>query len=91
MLSIVQERKKIFKNVVRGGMETQTSSVTDKYFRDAVRDTIWEKNTVTFPDDKQFHRNHKWLTAPDPQAHEDRVSQVSNVWVCFQTGWWHGF
>jgi hypothetical protein len=30
-LSIVQERKKIFKDLLRGGMETQTSSVTDKY------------------------------------------------------------
>jgi len=32
-LSIVQERKKIFKDLLRGGMETQTSSVEDKYFR----------------------------------------------------------
>jgi hypothetical protein len=28
---IVQERKKLFKDMVRGGMETQTSSVADKY------------------------------------------------------------
>ena len=47
-LSIVQERKKFFKDLLRGGMETQTSSVTDKYLRDAVRDAIWERNTVTF-------------------------------------------
>ena len=30
-VSIVQDRKHIFKDMVRGGMETQTSSVTDKY------------------------------------------------------------
>ena len=52
-LSIVQDRKQLFKDMVRGGMETQTSSVTDKYFRDAVRETIWHRNTVTFPDVKQ--------------------------------------
>ena len=28
---IVQERKKLFKDMVSGGMETQTSSVADKY------------------------------------------------------------
>ncbi len=47
-VSIVQERKKLFKDMVRGGMETQTSSVTDKYLRDAVCDAIWQRNTVTF-------------------------------------------
>jgi hypothetical protein len=31
---IVQERKQIFKDLVKGGMETQTSSVADKYLRD---------------------------------------------------------
>ncbi len=30
-VSIVQDRKQIFKDMVRGGMETQTSSVADKY------------------------------------------------------------
>jgi hypothetical protein len=30
-LSIVQERKQFFKDMVRGGMETQTSSVANKY------------------------------------------------------------
>ena len=30
-LSIVQERKQCFKDLVKGGMETQTSSVADKY------------------------------------------------------------
>jgi len=62
-VSIVQERKKLFKNMVKGGMETQTSSVADKYLRDAVHDAIWERNTVTFPNGKQFHSNHKWLAA----------------------------
>ena len=52
-LSIVQDRKQIFKDMVRGGMETQTSSVADKYLRDAVREAIWHRNTVTFPDGKQ--------------------------------------
>ena len=39
-LSIVQDRKQIFKDMVRGGMETQTSSVADKYFREAVHEVI---------------------------------------------------
>ena len=42
-----------------------------------MRDAIWERNTVTFPDGKQFHSNHKWLTAPDPQAHEDSVRYLT--------------
>ena len=29
--SIVQQRKNIFKELVKGGMDTQTLSVTDKY------------------------------------------------------------
>ena len=76
-VSIVQERKKLFKDMVRGGMETQTSSVTDKYLRDAVRDAIWDRNTVTFPDGKQWQRKQKWLAAPDPQAHEDVVRYLT--------------
>ena len=63
--------------MVRGGMETQTSSVVDKYLRDTVRDTIWERNTVTFPDGKQWQSKQKWLTAPDPQAHEDSVRYLT--------------
>ena len=39
---IVQERKQIFKDLVKGGMETQTSSVADKYLREAVCDTIYK-------------------------------------------------
>ena len=70
-LSIVQERKQILKDLVRGGMETQTSSVADQYFRDAVCDTIWERNTVTFQDDKQWQGKNKWLSVPDPRAHEN--------------------
>jgi hypothetical protein len=76
-VSIVPDRKKLFKNMVKGGMETQTSSVADKYLRDEVRDAIWERNTVTFPNGKQFHINHKWLAAPDPQAHEDSVRYLT--------------
>jgi hypothetical protein len=34
---------------VRGGMETQTSSVADEYLRDVVCEAIWNRNTVTFP------------------------------------------
>jgi hypothetical protein len=30
-VSMVQERKKFFKDMLRGGMETQTSSVADEY------------------------------------------------------------
>ena len=35
-LSIVEQRKKLFKDVVKGGNETQTLSVADQYLRDAV-------------------------------------------------------
>jgi hypothetical protein len=45
----VQQRTKLFKDLVKGGNETQTSSVADKYMRDNVCDMIWEQNTVTFP------------------------------------------
>ena len=37
---IVQHRKKIFKELVKGGMDTQTLSVTDQYLRDSVSDLI---------------------------------------------------
>jgi hypothetical protein len=63
--------------MVRGGMETQTSSVADKYLRDTVRDAIWQRNTVTFPDDKQWQSKQKWLESPDPQAHEDTVRYLT--------------
>jgi hypothetical protein len=48
-LSIVQQRKKLFKDLVKGGNETLTLSVGDQYLRDAVRPMTWNKNTVTFP------------------------------------------
>ena len=35
---IVQRWKKLFKELVKGGLDTQTSSVTDKYLRDVVSD-----------------------------------------------------
>ena len=76
-VSIVQERKKLFKDMVRGGMETQTSSVADKYLRDAVREAIWHRNAVTFPDHQQWQNKQKWLVAPDPQAHEDSVRYLT--------------
>jgi hypothetical protein len=76
-VSIVQDRKKFFKNLVKGGMETQTSSVADKYLRDAGRDAIWERNTVTFPNGKQFHNNHKWLD----RIHRCRTDMVW-YWSC---------
>ena len=66
-VSIVQEslRKRIFKDMLRGGMETQTSSVEDEYLRDVVREAIWNRNTVIFPHGKQWHSKHKWLSSPD--------------------------
>ena len=45
--SIVQQRKKIFKELVKGGMDTQTLSVTDQYLRDSVHDLIWHRNVTT--------------------------------------------
>jgi hypothetical protein len=64
---IVQQRKKIFKDLVKGGNESQTLSVADQYFRDAVCPMIWKKNTVTFPNGKEWSSEEKWLTAPDPK------------------------
>jgi hypothetical protein len=52
-LSIVQQRKKNFKDLVKCGNETQTLSVTDQYLRDAVRPMIWKQNSVTFPNGKK--------------------------------------
>ncbi len=48
----------------------KVGSYRDKYFRDTVCDTNWQKNTVTFPDDKQWERKQKWLTTADPQGHD---------------------
>jgi hypothetical protein len=48
-LSIVQQRKNLFKDLVKGGNETLTLSVADQYLRDAGRPMTWNKNTVTFP------------------------------------------
>ena len=58
-------------------MDTQTLSVSDKHFRDTVLDTTWQKNTHTFPNDKEWERNQKWLTTPDPQGHEDPVRYLT--------------
>ena len=58
-------------------MDTQTLSFGDKYLRDAVSDVTWQKNVVTFPNGKVWERNQKWLTAPDPQGHEDPVRYLT--------------
>jgi len=75
--TIVQQRKNLFKDLVKGGMETQTLSVTDKYFRDTVSSKTWKKNSVTFPDVKQWENEQKWLTSPDHQGHEDTVRYLT--------------
>ena len=36
-LAIVQQRKNLFRDLVKGGNQTQTLSVADRYLRDAVR------------------------------------------------------
>jgi hypothetical protein len=76
-LSIVQQRKKIFKDIVKGGNETLTLSVTDQYLRDAVRSMTWTKNTVTFPNVKEWTSKQKWLATPDAQGHEDTVKYLT--------------
>jgi len=53
-LAIVQQRKNLFRDLVKGGNQTQTLSVSDKYLRDAVRPMIWKKNAVTFPNGKEL-------------------------------------
>ena len=55
------KRGKIFQRTGEGwyghtGCDWQTLSVTDKYFRDVVCDTNWQKNTVTFQHDNQWER-----------------------------------
>ena len=40
-LSILQQRKKLFKELVKGGLDTQTLSLTDQYLRDNVCDFTW--------------------------------------------------
>ncbi len=59
------------------GNETQTSSVTDQYLRDAVHPMIWKKNAVTFPNGKEWVSKQKWLVSPDPQGHEDTVRYLT--------------
>jgi hypothetical protein len=76
-LSIVEQRKKLFKDLVKGGNETLTLSVGDQYLRDVVRPMTWKKNTVTFPNGKEWANKQKWLTAPDPQGHEDTVRYLT--------------
>ncbi len=76
-LSIVQQWKKLFKELVKGGMDTQTLSLTDQYLRDNVRDFTWQQNVVKFPNVKVWETNHKWLSAPDPRDHEDKVRYLT--------------
>ena len=64
-LSIVQQWKKLFKELVKGGLDTQTLSLVDQYLRDNVRDFTWQQNVVKFPNGKVWETNHKWLTVPD--------------------------
>ena len=66
-LSIVQQRKKLFKELVKGGLDTQTLSLADQYLRDNVRDFTWQQNVVKFPNGKVWEPHHKWLAAPDPR------------------------
>ncbi len=42
-----------------------------------MRDTIWQRNTVTFPHGNPCQRKQKWLTDPDPQANEDSVRYLT--------------
>lgn len=76
-LSIVQRRKKLFKELVKGGLDTQTLSLADQYLRDNVRDFTWQQNVVKFPNGKVWEPHHKWLAAPDPREHEDKVRYLT--------------
>ena len=51
-LSIVQQWEKLFKELVKGGLDTQTLSLADKYLRDNVCDFTWQQNVVKFPNGK---------------------------------------
>ena len=59
------------------GLDTQTLSLADKYLRDNVCDFTWQQNVVKFPNGKVWETNHKWLTAPDPPEHEDKVRYLT--------------
>ncbi len=85
---LVQERKQLFKDLVKGGMETQTSSVADKYLRDAVDDMIWERNTVSFPDGKHLQavlfviQTCQVSVLVEKQAFRNLMYKYMNVCVC---------
>ena len=81
-LAIVQQRKNLFRDLVKGGNQTQTLSVADRYLRDAVRPMIWKKNAVTFPNGKEWASNQKWLAAPDPQGLFCDTAGVQHVLPC---------
>ncbi len=59
---------------MKGGRDTQTVSVEDKYFRDNVCDTIWEKNTVR----QAVGKKPEVVGFPDPQGPEDPVRYLTN-------------
>ena len=58
-------------------LEKQTLSLVDQYLRDNVRDFTWQQNVVKFPNGKVWETNHKWLAAPDPREHEDKVRYLT--------------
>ena len=49
----------------------------DQYLPDAVHPMTWTKNTVTFPNGKEWTNKQKWLETPDPQGHEDTVRYLT--------------
>ena len=73
----MQQWKKLFKELVKGGLDTQTVSLGDQYLRDNVCDFTWQQNVVKFPNDKVWETNHKWLETPDPREHEDNVRYLT--------------
>jgi hypothetical protein len=77
-LSIVQQRKKLFKDLVKGGNETLTSSVADQCLRDAVL-----TSSVT----DGYQRKAWTVRLPDPsrsQACEVCTLEDPDEWWTYQ-------
>jgi hypothetical protein len=73
----VEEAVEVSHTRCKCGVDMQTLSDTDQYLLDSVRDVIWHRNAFTFPNDKEWERNQKWLIAPDPQGHDDPVRYLT--------------
>jgi hypothetical protein len=80
-----EKEKKAKKELVKGGMDTQTLSVTDQYCRDEVSPEVWGRNTTIFESSidmtllPPIHLNVKcWFV--DQEGDWWQVSVVRGLW-----------